>query len=188
MTKKKAAKMLTPNERAPTKSEIRRWLVREAARYIREGVEASYRAGIAAEDSDERHEALEHVRRCSLKAVEAITGGSAFGPLITSSASLSDNVAKVLRLVSAAANGKLKGNSRGGDYDEEIRDTWWRAAGTPHGFKTCVSREDFMKAYEPCANERKEKGLPIPSSFTLYRAARRINCPISSRNPGRPKK
>src|SRR5260370_14765613 len=84
---------------AATKREIRRWSAREAARYIRSAVQVSYRAGIAAKDSDQRHEATKRAERYWLKAGEAITFGSAFGPLITSSASLSDNVAKFLDTV-----------------------------------------------------------------------------------------
>jgi hypothetical protein len=174
-------------EKRPTNAEIRRWTAREAAHYIGEAVEALYRADRAAEDSDERREALEHARRCSLKAVEAITFGSAFGPPITSSASLFDNVAKVLRLVYAAADGKLKGYSRGGDYDEEVKAAWWKAARTPHGFKRCVSAKDFMEAYEPWKNERQKKELPIPSPFTLYRVAQRRGLSVSPRKPGRPR-
>jgi hypothetical protein len=62
-----------PNERAARQREGRRWQAREAARYIREGVEALYRAAAPATDSDETLEAMEDAKRLWLLAGLSMT-------------------------------------------------------------------------------------------------------------------
>jgi hypothetical protein len=105
--KRSAAKAQRPNERAAREREGRRWQAREAARYIRDGMEALIRAA-ASEDSDESHKAMEVAKRCWLIAGLAITLGT----------TQLNGVAEKLRMVADALEGKL----HGAKFDDAIRE------------------------------------------------------------------